>query len=345
MATYKVIQDIEAEDKLIGPLSVVQFIFACITAGFLYLSYIVYAKHAAFLLGVFLPISAFSAFFAIPWGRDQPTEIWALAKLKFLIYPHKRVWSQSGVRNLVTITVPKKIAISYTNGLTQEEVQGRLKALAETIDTRGWATKNVSVNLSNPSTASAPIVQSDQRLSAGSMNTQAPEVEVRANDDVLDEKNNPTAYKFAQKIQESSNNHRQQIINSLQNNTQAPQLPQNNRWFVPGAANQPLQAIPSPVQSGYTPEQERYIAEDLRRKHDRRNAEYTSNLKVIKPISEQQNEQNLPQNAPVNNMTHAIDPAIINMANNSDLSVAAIQHEAHKQDQSNLDNEIIINLH
>ena len=44
-------------------------------------------------------------------------------------------------------------------------------------------------------------------------------------------------------------------------------------------------------------------------------------------------------------MTHAIDPAIINMANNSDLSVAAIQHEAQKQDQSNLDNEIIINLH
>jgi hypothetical protein len=30
MATYKVIQDIEAEDKLVGPLSLKQFIFALI---------------------------------------------------------------------------------------------------------------------------------------------------------------------------------------------------------------------------------------------------------------------------------------------------------------------------
>ncbi len=34
MATYKVLQDIEAEDKLLGPLTLKQFIFAVVTLAF-----------------------------------------------------------------------------------------------------------------------------------------------------------------------------------------------------------------------------------------------------------------------------------------------------------------------
>jgi len=44
-------------------------------------------------------------------------------------------------------------------------------------------------------------------------------------------------------------------------------------------------------------------------------------------------------------MTHTPDPAIINMASSNDLYVSTIAHEANKKDQSDLDDEVVINLH
>ena len=138
MATYKLIQDIEAEDKILGPLTLRQFIFALITVFFGYLCFLVLTKGAAFMLVVFLPPMVFFGFFALPLGRDQPTEVWALAKLRFLFKPRTRIWNQSGVKELVTITAPKKIERHLTKGYTQTEVDSRLHALADTIDSRGW---------------------------------------------------------------------------------------------------------------------------------------------------------------------------------------------------------------
>ena len=144
MAAYKVIQDVEAEDHIIGPLTLRQFIYALIAAFFGYLCFIVTVKHAAFLLVILIPPLIFFGFFAFPFGRDQPTEIWALAKIRFLFKPRKRLWNQSGIKELVTITAPKIIEKVYTNNLSSTEVKSRLQALANTLDSRGWAIKNVS---------------------------------------------------------------------------------------------------------------------------------------------------------------------------------------------------------
>jgi hypothetical protein len=107
MATYKLIQDIEAEDHILGPLSLRQFIFALITVFCLYICFILISKHVYLLLIFFLPPALFFGFFAVPFGRDQPTEVWALAKLRYLFKPRQRIWDQSGMKELVSITVPK----------------------------------------------------------------------------------------------------------------------------------------------------------------------------------------------------------------------------------------------
>src|ERR1700752_5034677 len=109
MATYKLIQDIEAEDHILGPLTLRQFIFALVTAFLLYINFLCYAQHVAFLMVLFMPPALLTGFFAFPFGRDQPTEIWALAKLRFWFKPRQRIWDQSGVKELVTITVPKRV--------------------------------------------------------------------------------------------------------------------------------------------------------------------------------------------------------------------------------------------
>src|ERR1035437_7327838 len=105
MATYKLIQDIEAEDKILGPLTLRQFIFALVAVFLFYICFILVTKHVLFLLVLFLPPALFCAFFAVPFGQDQPTEVWALAKLRFWFEPRRRLCNQSGVKQLVTITV------------------------------------------------------------------------------------------------------------------------------------------------------------------------------------------------------------------------------------------------
>jgi hypothetical protein len=157
MATYKVIQDIEAEDKLVGPLTLRQFIYAGVAAVCLYICFLALSKGTPFLIGIFLPVAVGAGFFGFPWKGEQPTEIWALARVRFMLKPRVRIWDQDGVKDLVRVIAPKVIPVrrSYKDNMTQTEVRSRLKALADTIDSRGWATRNAaygynSAQWSNP---------------------------------------------------------------------------------------------------------------------------------------------------------------------------------------------------
>jgi hypothetical protein len=225
MATYKVIQDVEAEDKLLGPLTLRQFIYAGVAAMLAYLSYFSATHHATFLIVIFLPVIATLTFFAFPWGRDQPTEIWALAKVRYLIKPRRRIWDQSGAKDLVTVTAPKQAHMDYTNGLNQDEVQSRLHALADTIDSRGWAIKNSNLNLySQPALVMAEPA-SDRLVSPAALPHQVSDVEVFAADDILDEKNNARAQAVDSMIEKSAKAHRDQIMENLSRPTPLPEPP------------------------------------------------------------------------------------------------------------------------
>lgn len=240
MASYKVLQDIEAEDKLLGPLTLRQFIYGGVAGVTLYFCYFLATHGATFLAIPFLPVAAIGAFFAFPWGRDQPTEVWALAKVRFALKPRRRIWDQSGTKELVTITVPKQIAVDYTNGLSQSEVRSRLRALATTVDSRGWAIKNTNVNLS-ASSALGGVPQSDRLVGPTTLPQPIDETDVQAADDILDEKNNASAQRLDSLISQSAREHRDRIVQNLQGDNSQP-APANNYWFL----NQPGQAAQVP---------------------------------------------------------------------------------------------------
>jgi hypothetical protein len=216
MSTYKVLQDIEAEDKLVGPLTLRQFIYAAISAFLLYLSFFAYTKNAGFLMIFFVPPALLIGFLAIPWHGDQPTEIWAIAKLRFLLKPRKRIWDQSGAKNLVTITVPKKVERMLTNGLSQTEVRSRLSALADTIDSRGWAVKNMNVTVA---AVPAAYNSSDRLVDASTLPQEVSGFDVQAADDILDASANPVAQHFDTMITDAAAAHRQQIVQQMQTQT------------------------------------------------------------------------------------------------------------------------------
>ncbi len=232
MAVYKVLQDIEAEDKLLLWMTPRQTIYAAITIISCVLAFVMAKVSILLVIPWLFPIIAFG-FLAAPLGRDQPNDIWLAAQIRFMIKNRKRIWDQSGMVELVQITAPKKQERIYTNGLDQAEVQSRLKALANTIDSRGWAVKNVSVNMaSNP--FAAPT--SDDRLVAfEEIPQEVPQTEVSASDDILDPMNNMIAQRFDSEIKKQQADHKDHmrtIVEQAQAPLQRAQSAQDDYYFL-----------------------------------------------------------------------------------------------------------------
>jgi hypothetical protein len=220
MATYKVIQNIEAEDKLVGPLTLKGLVYA---GGAALLAFINFRLLITGGLGPFrfILILIFAmpmlllAVLASPLGREQPKEVWLLSHIRFLLKPRRRVWDQTGLSELVTITVPKKPELHLTKEFSQSEVRSRLKALATTLDSRGWAVKNVTVNLdAQPGYFEQTEATSDRLLSTASLPQDVPVVEIHPSDDIFGQ-NNPTAQKFNELIKEADTNRRKSMLGKL----------------------------------------------------------------------------------------------------------------------------------
>ena len=143
VAVYKVPQDVEAEDKLIGPFSFRQFIYLIVVA---------IAGFVAFLLGqVFvpliiipLPIIILFGALALPLRKDQPMETYLLAVVRFYLKPKRRMWDPEGTPSHIDITAPVVVEHALTKDFNQEVAQQRLDYLARIMDSRGWSLKGVN---------------------------------------------------------------------------------------------------------------------------------------------------------------------------------------------------------
>jgi hypothetical protein len=225
MAVYKVIQDVEAEDKLVGFLTLRTFIYAIIAAC---LAYINFRLAIATQLGsfrwivilLFTPPLILFGVLSLPLGGEQPTEVWLLSRLRFFIKPRIRVWNQSGVQDLVTITAPKKVERHLTKDITQTEVHSRLRALATTLDSRGWAVKNVAVNMNtNPGYLDIDNTGSDRLVGTSGFTQELITADVHASDDIMDEQNNPTAQHFEALMQKADATRKQEVQDKVKEAT------------------------------------------------------------------------------------------------------------------------------
>ena len=257
MAVYKIPQDVEADDKFVGPLSFKQFIFAGIAVVSAYLSFISLSRGFWPAVIFLFPFILVGGFLGFPWGRDQPTEIWLAARIRFFIKPRVRIWNQAGAKELVTVTAPKKIEKLYTDGLSSNEVTSRLSGLATLLDSRGWAVKNMTSDVyASPISA---LGGSDRLLDMSALPQQVTENITGA--DVLDESHNTTALNFDQMIKNSEDKHRQDIMQKMQAVRQQPDLPLQalappaDFWYLQNQAGQ-QQAIAQPTAQQQAPTQQ-----------------------------------------------------------------------------------------
>lgn len=322
MADYKVPQDVEADDKLIGPFSFRQFIYLIIVA----LAIVAAWGLAQVFIGLAiipLPVILFFGALALPLRKDQPMEIYLAAIISFSLKPHRRIWDPEGVETLIEVTAPKVIEEVRTKDLTESEAEKRLGYLANIVDTGGWAIRGAL----QPNSAMISDVFYDAQ------NTQ----------DMLDNTNS-VAQSFDYLIQQTSERSRQETINmmkqaSMQNTAPetvptpaTPATTYEQPTEAPQVQTQPI--IPASVEPVV-------IHTTINPYID------TSHQKVIQPLSSQTlttpPTQNQVVDKPESTSKNTISPDIIELASNSDISVETLAKEANriKTKQSNDDGFVI----
>lgn len=212
MAVYKIPQDVEAEDKLLGPLTIKQFIYMIIVfiSGWLT---VVLAQSPVTL--IFLPLTltpalffSFLVFLGIK-NTAQPAESYLAALVRFYFKPHKRIWNQEGVMENVHITAPKSVVHQYSDNLSRVEVTSRLKGLANIMDSRGWAAKDprFQANVVLPATPT-----SDRLLDISQLPAMTQQSDDAVQHDIMDETASPLAAQFDDMIAKTDAAHRQQAV-------------------------------------------------------------------------------------------------------------------------------------
>ena len=302
MSVYKVPQDVEAEDKLLGPFSFRQFVFLIIAVIGIAIAY---GLSTIFLpLAIIpVPIIIFFGALALPLKKDQPMEVYLAAVISFMLKPKKRLWQPDGIERLVEVIAPKVEEKTYGNNYDQAEVQRRLSYLANLVDSQGWSIRGVN----NPNSS----------MRADLFN------EGQAANDILDE-NSTTAQNINHLINQSDVRRRQEVIQKMQTGQSATPPP-----VQPSQSSQPDNPTPAtPLQMNPYP---------------------TMRQSVLNPVSGRPAANTPAQTRPTTTpqaSVNEVSPAIIELANNRDLSIETIAREANRIQQENKlsDEEVVISL-
>ena len=303
MSTYKVPQDVEAEDKLLGPLTLKQFIYAIIVFLGLWLT-IVFARNTFTLIFVPIPLIptlffAFMIFLGIK-NPAQPAERYLAAIVRFYFKPHKRIWNQDGVIEAVQITAPPKLHHQYANTISRDEVRSRLNRLSNLLDSRGWAAKDARYQ-PNIILPTQPSAEDDRLISIDQLPQtllQEPS-DIHPKDDVMDEQASPVAQAFDNMLIQQQQQQHDQAIAHMQDPNYNP-YPANMRQRVV----QPLEDVTEGPQPS------------------------TSSKPLTTTAAPINQAQPIPSPAPIPTPPAPPDPALLNLAQNDNLSVQTLANEA-----------------
>lgn len=333
MATYKVPQDVEAEDKLLGPFSFRQFIYLIIAALSIALAWGLAQIFIGFAL-IPVPIILLFGVLALPLKKDQPMEIYLAAIISFYRKPHKRVWDPDGIESLVEITAPKTVEVQLTKDISQNEAEERFSYLAGIVDSQGWAVRGQGVEAPNNALTSDAYYAAQQAqdvLEQGSTVAQSfdymiNQSDVKRHEEMLARMRNPAAAPVAQTPVMQP---QQMIVTPAPAVYAVPVQPVQPQQYQPQVVQQPAYVPQTPVQSTPVPVYNPYPS---------------IQQSVIQPANDPAHQA---QTTPAPSTSEkTVSPDIMKLANNADLSIETIAREANRlqQKQDDLQEEVVISL-
>ena len=146
MATYKVPQDVEADDKLLGPFTFRQLVYIMVILG-LVLAMVGLFQIFPLLAVIPVPFILFFGILALPIKKDQPMETYLAALVSFYTKPKKRYWIAGQSDSTIQITAPKRTEPIRARNITGDEASHRLSFLSELVDSEGRAIKNANTTM------------------------------------------------------------------------------------------------------------------------------------------------------------------------------------------------------
>ena len=327
MATYKVPQDVEAEDKLLGPFTFRQFIYLIVVA---IAGLLAWGLSRIFigLVVIPLPIMAFFLILALPIKKDQPMETYLSAVVRFWLKPRRRIWDPEGNVTTVEITAPTSAEEHLTKDFSGSEASQRLAYLAQIVDTGGWASRGLTSATDNVNLSDTLVA------------------EAQSAEDVFD-----TSASVSQNLESmitiTDAANKQAMLAQMQatlQQTQQPQtVPSSQTQAAPPVNPQPAPTVPPPVMTQQPADEP--VTDSIPNNISFNPYPSAIHQKVISPSGTTPatpaiTEEEKPQAS----SPETVSPDIIRLATSKDLSISTIAREAQRLRDKEAGEEGVISL-
>ncbi len=206
MGQYKVPQNVEAEDKILGPLTFKQFVYAMIGMGWGIVCFALFHTLLPVMIVLGGPVVILFLLLAFYTRDGQNFEQLLIAMVGFFANSRRRIWRKEAIVESFHIE-PHKV-VAEQSQRNPVEVRSQLDHLASLIDSRGWNQE------ANPELVATPSVPSD-RLIAPSNVPEPMTAETTPSEDILDLQHSPLAQNLAALIQDAAADVREEAIEQM----------------------------------------------------------------------------------------------------------------------------------
>ncbi len=203
MGQYKVPQNVEAEDKILGPLTFKEFIYFLMGFGWSAISFALFRQVPILLIVIGFP-PALLLFLLAFYNRDgQSFEQLLVAMVGFFATSRHRAWAKDDI--IETFHVEATVLAAEATQRNPDEVRSELEKLASLIDSRGWNHPQV------PETSPiAPSVAHADRIVPT-----PPPIPGEVPNDILDLQQSPLALNLAELLRASAEDVRQEALQQM----------------------------------------------------------------------------------------------------------------------------------
>ncbi len=222
MSQYKVPQNVEAEDTILGPLTIKQFIYVVIAIGWGFLCWRVFGVAPIIAIFLILPISGPLLALGLIRREGQSFETYFIAMIRFVLVPRKRTWLKDQSKVVIKEEV-KKPELEEVKMPSATEVRGELRKLATIVDSRGRIPKGLELQSADANVAGSALSQRVVTPEATQVASEIIATKVSApRTDMLDMQHSPQAVAVGELLTTSGANVKAQAIANMQKAATAP---------------------------------------------------------------------------------------------------------------------------
>ena len=185
MAQYKVPQNVETEDKILGPLTIKQFIYVIIAVAWGFIMWRLFSAALPIAVLLIAPVSGVFLALGLIQREGQSFENYFVAMVRFLFVPRQLLWLKEPESHQVIRAPKRKTDNTPIQRRSPDEIRGALKKLATVIDTHGQFQKGDNLQLADDQNQAAEI---SRRINAPRSESLEQHINAmaQASDDILD---------------------------------------------------------------------------------------------------------------------------------------------------------------